>query len=1054
MHDRSLPATGRGGARPRPGAARRAALAGLTSVALLTAGVAPVALAPAALADPAPAAPTSTFGVGAVAGAVPDGVCAVQATVVGGAGGRSAAGANGRGANGGAARVVATFPVVPGMSVGGSVGGGGRENSGTAGGAGGAGGGGAGGAVVGQHGGAGGGGYSELLLDGELAALAGGGGGSGGGHSVSTDGFGGDAGLPTGPGQVAAGSPGTDGYEGQTAALERVVVGGGRGGTEAAGGGGAHSVDPALDGLAGSGRTGGAGAFDPNYDAGGGGGGGYAGGGGGASTTIQNSEADGSGARIDTVAGGGGGGGSSFVAASASDVSATAVGRLTGTGAGPAGSIALDWVECAYDLAVTKTVSVEGGSAGATGTATSGDVLTWTVTVTNTGPRAMTRGDVVTLRDTLPGAGTATITSVSTTGGTPDAFERGPVTCDAAVGDAVPAALVCARPFAVLGEVSSGSRGLDVGETLTIVSTQTVADAPGAVLANTASVEDRGDPADNAATATVTVVGPPTAVDDADTGNTIGDAVAVDVLGNDSGVSTTLDPASVVLRDPSGGWVRSLTVAGEGTWSVDPATGAVTFRPEAGFLVDPTPVAYRVTDANGLSATATVTVDYVPAAAADADLGHAIGDVVVVDPLGNDTGDLVPGSTRLVTSAGDRVTELAVPGEGTWTVDARTGEVTFTPEEGFLVDPSPVTYEVTDSTGDTAAAVITVGYVPDAAADTSRGNTLGDAVPVDVLANDAGDMDPTTVRLLDPDGVPVTALAVPGQGAWTVDARTGVVTFTPEVGFPGSPDPVRYQVTDSTGDTVSAQVLVTYRPVAADDVRTGRTPGEPVTVEVVGNDAGDLDPASVRLVGPSGDRATLLRVAGEGVWIVDPVTGDITFTPEDGYDGNPTPVTYEVTSTAGDAALAQVVVTYLPQAADDADEGNARGTAVTVDVVDNDRGALDPTSVRLVGPGGDLVTTLTVAGQGVWSVDPRTGAITFTPDAGFTGDPDPVRYRVLDVEGNPTTAQVRITYRAADPAPAGLAVTGGEAAGAVGGAAVLLLLGAALVAWRRRGARA
>jgi hypothetical protein len=61
---------------------------------------------------------------------------------------------------------------------------------------------------------------------------------------------------------------------------------------------------------------------------------------------------------------------------------------------------------------------------------------------------------------------------------------------------------------------------------------------------------------------------------------------------------------------------------------------------------------------------------------------------------------------------------------------------------------------------------------------------------------------------------------------------------------------------------------------------------------------------------------------------------------------------------------------------------------------------------------------------------------------------------VLDVEGNAPTALVRITSRAGESGPAGLAVTGGEAAGAVGGAAVLLLLGVALVAWRRRGARA
>ncbi len=121
MLDRSMPLDGRGDT-PRPlrrGAARRATLAGLTTLAVLTAGLAPVALAPAAVADPAPATQNTSFGVGAVFGVVPDGVCAVQATVVGGAGGRSAAGADGRGANGGGASIVATFDVVPGMSVGG-----------------------------------------------------------------------------------------------------------------------------------------------------------------------------------------------------------------------------------------------------------------------------------------------------------------------------------------------------------------------------------------------------------------------------------------------------------------------------------------------------------------------------------------------------------------------------------------------------------------------------------------------------------------------------------------------------------------------------------------------------------------------------------------------------------------------------------------------------------------------------------------------------------------------------------------------------------------------
>lgn len=249
--------------------------------------------------------------------------------------------------------------------------------------------------------------------------LAGGGGGSGGGHSTSTDGFGGDAGLPTAAGQTAAGSPGTDGYEGQTAALEPIIVGGGQGGTQTGGAGGTHSTDPSLSGLPGSDRAGGAGAPDPNYDAGGGGG--LAGGGGGASTVIKNSDPDASGTVRNTVAGGGGGGGSSFVAGSATDVTATAVGRATGTGTGAAGSIVLDWIECSYDLAVTKTVAVEGGAAATTGSATTGDMLTWTVTVTNNGHQAMTRGDVLTLRDTLPGAAPTTLVSVTTAGGSNDA---------------------------------------------------------------------------------------------------------------------------------------------------------------------------------------------------------------------------------------------------------------------------------------------------------------------------------------------------------------------------------------------------------------------------------------------------------------------------------------------------------------------------------------------------------------------------------------------------------------------------------------------------------
>ncbi|GIG41342.1 Ig-like domain-containing protein [Cellulomonas phragmiteti] len=1003
--------TTRGTAPHRGRRARRAT----TTVAALGLALGGGLLLPApAVADPAPAAPTSLFAVGAtVAGTVPDGVCSVVATVVGGAGGRSAAGANGVGSNGAGAAVTATFDVLPGTTYSGSVGGGGRTHTGRTGGAGGVGGGGAGGTAVTDHGGAGGGGLSSLHLggtdDAALAVLAGGGGGSGGGHSITSDGFGGDAGLPTTPGQVAAGAAGTNGFEGGP------VVGGGQGGGPVAPGAGGTHPNPALAGLPGVGRTGGAGAPDPNYDAGGGGGAGLHGGGGGASTTIREGENG-----ITTVAGAGGGGGSSLVAASGRDVQATAAGRQTGTGNGADGSIRLDWVECAYDLAVTKTAVVSGAPAGSADLAPVGSTITWTVTVRNAGPQAMTRGDVVVLRDTLPGAGATSLTSATVSGGSNAQLARGPVTCDATTGAPLPAALTCSRPFAPLGGVADGARGLDVGETLTVVYTQQVTDAPGTVLANVASVEDRGDEDDNTATGTVTVIGRPVATDDEDRGNRIGEPVTVPVLGNDSATSGALDPASVVLWDADRGESlgTELVVPGEGTWTVDTTTGDLTFTPQDGFLVDPTPVTYRVSDDHGQTATALVTVTYVPEAADDTSLGHAIGTTVTLDVLANDTGDLDATSVRLV-DGGDRVTTLVIPGEGTWTVDPTTGEVTFTPEDGFLLDPTPVGYEVTDTTGDTVTATVTVGYVPGATDDWDLDNPLGSTVTVDVLGNDTGDLDPATVRLVDGDDR-VTTLVVPGQGTWTVDTTTGGVVFTPQDGYVGNPTPVRYEVTDTTGDTTGAQVTVTYQPEATDDTRRDNVLGTPVVLDPLGNDRGDLDPSTLRLVDPrTGELVRTLDVPGEGTWTVDPATGRVTFTPLAGYDGNPTPQRYEVGDAAGGTTSARLVVLYLPQAADDVDEGNVRGTAVTVDVVGNDRGTLDPTTVRLLDAAGSPVTSLTVGGEGTWTVDPVNGAITFTPVAGFPGDPTPVRYRVADVEGNPTEAVVRVTYvdPATSPAP-------------------------------------
>ncbi|MGO4454783.1 SdrD B-like domain-containing protein [Arthrobacter sp. RAF14] len=173
----------------------------------------------------------------------------------------------------------------------------------------------------------------------------------------------------------------------------------------------------------------------------------------------------------------------------------------------------------------------------------------------------------------------------------------------------------------------------------------------------------------------------------------------------------------------------------------------------------------------------------------------------------------------------------------------------------------------------------------------------------------------------------------------------------------------------------------------------------------------------------------------------------------------------------------------LPKASDDESLNNKQGSTVTVPTLKNDQGNLDPATVKITDPNGKPVSELVVPGEGKWTVDPKTGDITFTPEKGFTGNPTPVNYTVKDRNGNETGAKVTITYVAPEPshpgtpgspapshpakpgqpapgnpadpgnpAPGGdLAYTGANLSmGTIAAGALLFLGGAALLIFRRR----
>jgi hypothetical protein len=108
--------------------------------------------------------------------------------------------------------------------------------------------------------------------------------------------------------------------------------------------------------------------------------------------------------------------------------------------------------------------------------------------------------------------------------------------------------------------------------------------------------------------------------------------------GNDvASTGRTLDPSSVDLDPTTPGQQTTLTVSGEGVWTVD-SSGEVIFTPESGYFLDPTPITYTIADDQGnLSNVATITVDYVPVASDDVSTGNPIGQPVIIDVLANDT---------------------------------------------------------------------------------------------------------------------------------------------------------------------------------------------------------------------------------------------------------------------------------------------------------------------------------------------------------------------------------------------------------------------------------
>ncbi len=465
---------------------------------------------------------------------------------------------------------------------------------------------------------------------------------------------------------------------------------------------------------------------------------------------------------------------------------------------------------------------------------------------------------------------------------------------------------------------------------------------------------------------------PPVASDDlASTGEN--GSVRIDVLQNDRDDDGTLNRTTVTLTE--------LPI--QGSASVDPADGTVTYAPAPATCGDDT-FRYQVSDDDGATSNeAEVTVSVVcnePPAADDDSATTDENTAIAINVVANDRDSDGTLDLRSVSIS-------TYPEAGSVSVHPATGVVTYTPIIGACGD-NVFEYTIRDDDGATSSpARVTVTVLcndPPLAIDdlynVSEGATL-DVPPVGVLAND-----------IDSPGSPLLAVLVSGvaHGVLTLHSDGSFVYV--HNGSETRDDAFTYKANDTFKDSNAATVNLVIAPtndvpMAADD-EAATQEDEPVTIDVLSNDSDpDGDSLSVNWTSPPAHG----RVSNLG--------SAVEYSPDSDFHGVDA-FNYAVSDGRGGTSSATVTIAVSatndnPQAQDDS-VATPEDVSVAISVLSNDS---DPEGDPLA------IQALTQPENG--SVESDGTLATYTPNADFHGV-DTFTYTVADGLGGTSTAVVTV----------------------------------------------
>ena len=497
------------------------------------------------------------------------------------------------------------------------------------------------------------------------------------------------------------------------------------------------------------------------------------------------------------------------------------------------------------------------------------------------------------------------------------------------------------------------------------------------------------------------------------------------------------------LIDPkTGNPVDSVTVEGEGTYTIE--DGKVKFQPEPQFTGTATGVEVQREDTNGTP----VKAKYTPTVTPVKPTGEDVTSEDIQGAEQNGTPKFTPGNPDVAITITDEQpaklidpetgkptdkTTIVIPDEGKYTIDPKTGEVTFTPEPQFTGQATGVTVQVKDANGTPVEARYTPkvkGVTPTATPAKSKGiqgkpqtglpEFKGGTVTVNGVPKTVEIDETKAPKLLDPEtGEPTDEpVVIPGEGTYTIE--DGKVKFQPEPQFTGKGEGVEVQRVDKNGTPVTAKYtpkVVPVTPTGEDKTSVGPK-GQPQTGTPVFNggsvkingkeetvEINTDEPA--KLIDPkTGDSVDSVTVEGEGTYKINPKTGEVTFTPEPEFLGTATGVTVQRVDKNGTEVTAKYTPTVTPVTAtvDKTTEGPKNTPQSETPEFTGDVDLDVPPTFS------DGSTKMVVDGEGTYTID-KDGKVTFTPEEDYVGTGEGVTVVRKDKAGKDISAKYTPTVR-------------------------------------------